>query len=60
MASVFLEFRARFESFEQALRPARVAFMLSARDGICGVVQLVYNVVSSAYWKLLTVGGRIS
>ena len=30
MALVFLEFRARFESFDQAPRLARVAFMLSA------------------------------
>lgn len=43
MALVFLEFRAKFESFDQALRLARVAFMLSASDVICNAVQLEYN-----------------
>ena len=60
IALVFFALSARLESLDQELRLASEEFRASAWDVMEDAVQLVYIVVSSAYWKLVTVGGRLS
>ncbi|KAL9982658.1 hypothetical protein ACROYT_G004729 [Oculina patagonica] len=60
MAFVFTGLSARCESDDQELRSRRVELSSSTEWGTSTGRQLVYNVVSSAYWKVVTVLGRLS
>ena len=60
MAFVLTGLSARCESADQELRSRRVELSSSAEWGTSKGQQLVYNMVSSVYWKVVTVLSRLS